>query len=179
MTTGTLLDIGTAAGSICTHTAAETGSLMTLAFADKSDTNNASTTNGLLISPTINTDVAGGFDVARVFNGVKVVPTYTTACQTAAAVTGCTYNSFETEMPAVTQSTTNTLNLNGFNLASAGALLQNTAAGTINATGLNITTANATDNFATSKIINHGLKVAMGTFINTSGLLAKTTVWMW
>ncbi len=79
---------------------------------------------------------------------------------------GTTVNDLKLETAAFTQTSTNTTNINGLNLATAGSLVQNTAAGTINWTGNSITTPNITQ--TTGTITSTGLNITLGT-ITTGG----------
>jgi len=163
MTTGSLFSLGS---STYVHGAAQTGSLMSLAFSDTTSGAFATTTNGLLISPTMNTTGSS----ARTFNGESIQPALT-ACGTTNGT--CTYNSWETDLPALTQATTNTFNFRGLNLASAGALQQNTAAGTINWAGANIIMPNINSNFAAGTIDASGLNITVGTTTTAASAITQ------
>ena len=73
---------------------------------------------------------------------------------------------YETRLPALTQSGTATTTYNGFNLPTAGALVQNTAAGTINWRGLNLQLPNITQ--STGTIASNGINLTTGS-ITTGG----------
>lgn len=76
MTTGKVLDINT---TTYDHgNATETGSLMNLAFTDATTGTSTSTTNGLLVTPTIN--VTTGASGTKTINGIKIGAPTLTAC---------------------------------------------------------------------------------------------------
>ena len=149
-------------GTTYVHGASETGSLVKIAFSDTSSAVFTTTTNGLLITPTINTT---GATAVRTFNGLSVAAPPTFACGGTGGT--CTYSSLEADTAALTQTTTNTFNINGLNLASAGALTQNTAAGTIAWKGLNIVAPNITQ--TTGTVTSTGLSITLGT-VTTGGV---------
>jgi hypothetical protein len=155
MTTGGLLAIGNANYGY-THGAAETGSLATVTFKDTTSAAFATTTNGLLLSPTWNTTGAS----ARTLNGISVTPTLT-ACGTTGGT--CTMNNYNMTMPALTQTTTNSFTMAGVNIESAGALSQTTAAGSIAWRGIALAMPASTLNFAGGSAIVNGIRIAMST----------------
>jgi len=153
-------------GGTYTHTASETGSMATISALDYSTSGSFTTiTNGLLVKPTFNTSGAS----TRTLNGVSITPTLT-ACGTTGAT--CTLNNYQSTLPALTQSTTNNFSINGFNIASSGALVQNTAAGTINWTGANIQMPDITQ--TTGTVTSVGMKITGGT-VNSGTAYALTT----
>ena len=79
---------------------------------------------------------------------------------------------FETRTPALTQSAANTTNYIGYNLPTAGALVQNTVAGTINWRGLNLQLPNITQ--TTGTISSNGINLTTGT-ITTGGTKMQLT----
>ena len=159
MTTGSLLSLGNANYGYA-HTAAETGSLATLTFKDITSAAFATNTNGLLISPIINTTGTS----TRTFNGIVVASPSIFACGGTAGT--CNYNAFDFDLPSLTQTTTNTFNIDGIDLSSAGALIQNTAAGTINWKGITLQMPAITQ--TTGTINSTGLEIITGA-ITTGG----------
>ena len=155
MTTGSLFSVGS---GTYVHTAAETGNLLNLSFTDAStNASGVSVTNGLAISSTINTSGAG----FKTVNGLRVNAPTITGC----VAGGCDWDAIEVSTAALTQSTANIFEMDGFEISSAGALVQDTAAGTINWRGLNVVMPNITQ--TTGTINSVGLKVTGGTV--TSG----------
>ena len=78
LTTGSVLNINT---TTFVHGAAETGSAFSLAFSDTTSGAFASTSNGLLVSPTINITLGAA---TKIINALSIAPTFT-ACTTATA----------------------------------------------------------------------------------------------
>ena len=74
---------------------------------------------------------------------------------------GATASGLNLSTSALTSTTAVTTNINGFNLSSAGALVQNTAAGTINWRGANIVMPNITQ--TTGAVNADGLLITTGT----------------
>jgi len=72
---------------------------------------------------------------------------------------------FVVKLPALTQTAANTTNIKAFDLSTAGALVQNTGAGTINWTGINIQLPNTTQ--TTGTVNSYGVYITAGTV--TSG----------
>ncbi len=159
MTTGSVFNLS-GGTYVHTGTVTETGSLATLNVTDSSsNTGGNPVTNGLLITPTFSTTASAG---TKVLNGLKVDPTLT-SCGTTAGT--CTLSDIVANTPALTQTTTNTMNINALQLPTAGALVQNTAAGTINWNGLTMQMPNITQ--TTGTVTSTGVKVTGGTV--TSG----------
>ncbi len=97
--------------------------------------------------------------VGAIWSGLRVVG--------AAPSTGVTENLFKGETAAFTQVAANTTNINGFNLPIAGALVQNTAAGTINWDGVNLTTPTITQ--TTGVVAVNGVQVTVPSSAITTG----------
>jgi hypothetical protein len=154
MTGGTAMTTGSVLQGSATyvHTALnDTGSLASLSFSDTStNANNGGTTNGLSVSPTVNTTGAG----TKTINGVNVASTLT-GCTTGA----CTYNPIN--IAAITGQANTTINgINIANLTGTAAVENAITLGTGWDTDLvlNDTTPvielGATDNTATLKIVD-------------------------
>jgi hypothetical protein len=158
LTTGGYLNL---TGASYLHTGAETGSLVSLAFTDaSSNASGSAVTNGILLSPTINTTASAG---SKTINGISIASTYT-ACGTTSGT--CAYNGITQTTAAVTQTTTNNLTVIGNNISSAGALVQNTAAGVITWAGQSIQMPNITQ--TTGQVNAIGLDLVPGS-ITTGG----------
>src|SRR3989344_676592 len=78
---------------------------------------------------------------------------------------------YEVRTPALTASTAVTTNYIGFNLPTAGALTQDTAAGTINWRGLDIVSPVATANFAGSAVNVDGARIRVDDITQTAGTM--------
>jgi len=82
LTTGSAFTVSSASYN---HSAGETGSVVSLAFTDATTNAVTSTTNGLLISPTIN---AGSGAATRTINGISVAPAFTSCAAGTCEVNG-------------------------------------------------------------------------------------------
>ncbi len=99
-------------------------------------------------------------------NGILIAGGAITASSAAAGTTNAI--SFSTAALALTSATTQTIN--GLNMSAAGAISTATNAGaSINYSGLNLLTPDATANVASSVILNDGVKLTMGTATMTLG----------
>lgn len=76
---------------------------------------------------------------------------------------------YNTTLPAITQSAANTTTYIGYQIDTAGALVQDTAAGTLNWYGVNLVAPQSTISFAASAITTTMIRVA------TAGALASST----
>jgi hypothetical protein len=109
-----------------TDASSPTANLIEVAYTNDSEhTSGTRTVNGFSMTPTVDTAANA---VTFVTNGFSVTPVFT-ACGTTGGT--CTLSDYLATLPARTQSTTNSLTMTGFNLSSAGTIVQNTAAGTI------------------------------------------------
>ncbi|MDD5251713.1 MAG: tail fiber domain-containing protein [Patescibacteria group bacterium] len=158
MTTGSLLAIDSAT---YVHTGlAETGSLVSIGLVDNSTaTGGAATTNGLLVSSSMNTTGLAN----KTVTGVSVAAPTLTGC------TGnpyCTWNGFQTATGAYSQGAGNTFYMNAFNLSAAGNVA--TTSGTLNWTGLNVNTPALTQTAGTLTAV--GLNVTEGN-VNSGTLI--------
>ncbi len=106
-------------------------------------------------------DLTGGTTAGAgaIWNGFRVVQGTVTS--------GTTVNDLKLETVAVTQTSTNTTNINGLNLATAGALVQNTAAGTMNWTGTGVTLPTITQ--TTGTITASGIQATIPSSAITTG----------
>lgn len=157
LTTGGALNL---TGASYLHTGSETGKLLNIAYTDASSNGaGTATTVGIALAPTFNTTASAG---AKVLQGIDVTPVFT-ACGTTAG--SCTYSGIQSTTAALTQSTTNSMTMNAYAVTAPGALVQNTAAGSLTWNGLNITMPNITQ--TTGTVTSTGIKITGGTV--TSG----------
>ena len=142
------------------HTGTETGSLVNLSFTDaSSNTTGIANTIGINITPTFNTTASAG---SKLLQGIYVNPTITACGATGGS---CTLSNIAASTPALTQTTTNNTSLKLLDLGSASSLVQNTAAGIINWTGVAIQMPNTTQ--TTGTVTSTGIAITGGTV--TSG----------
>ncbi|MBI4457838.1 hypothetical protein HY633_02645, partial [Candidatus Uhrbacteria bacterium] len=182
LTTGSALTTGGAlalSGSAYTHTVSETGSVIDITVSDTSTntSGNNGVTNGIRIAPTINATTGDGL---KTITGIQVSETYT-GCGTTGG--SCNVASYRTDMPSVTQTTTNALTMSGYYLPSAGTMTQNTAAGSISWRGANLALPNLVQTTGTvdaagiyvdeSNTITTG-GTSSGLYVNAGGAAAGT-----
>lgn len=157
----------TTTGASYLHTGTETGRLLNIPYSDtSSNAAGTATTYGISLQPTIATTASAG---AKVNYGVSVDPTMTSCGTTGGS---CTYHGVQSTTGAITQSTTNNYTLNAFSVSAPGALVQNTAAGTLTWTGMNITMPNITQ--TTGTVTSTGIKITGGT-VSSGTSYALTT----
>jgi len=103
-------------------------------------------------------DLTGGTTggAGAIWNGLRIVQGTITPVTTVQDV--------KLETAAFTQTIAGTTNINGLNIATAGALSNTTVAGVISYAGLNVTTPNVTTGVSGSSIESEGIKINQGSY---------------